>query len=254
MVEQITRTRKQWGATAPLGPAMRLPATTVYVHHSVTLATDHDEFLESTDDPDADMRRIERVGIERFGRFSYSFAYHPSGVELVGAGLTVGAHTGGYNSTTLGLVLIGNYSLYAPTGPQLVAMARRIRKLREDGSLAPRCPIYPHQRVKQTECPGKFMVPKLDTLRGLANHAQEEDHTMHAYEYLALVTLTEPATIRTGGTIPPGSHVFHVDGNSAVHIGPDGVKWAKEERHLAEVTITNARGFLDAHSVEWGNV
>ena len=67
MAGKIT-TRAQWGATAKLGPMMRLPASAVYLHHSVTLVDpDNDADL---DDAFSAMKAIERVGVQRFGRFS----------------------------------------------------------------------------------------------------------------------------------------------------------------------------------------
>lgn len=95
--------RAEWGATAPQGPAMRLPSRGLWIHHSVT---------RRTRDPYADMRAIERIGKDRFGRFSYSWAYHLGArLFMEGAGNTVGAHTKGHNSTTHAVVLIGNFDV-----------------------------------------------------------------------------------------------------------------------------------------------
>ncbi len=248
----IRLSRRQWGATALLGPAMRLPARGFFIHHSVTLADDYDAVLEATDDVAGDMREIERVGLERFGRFPYSWAYHPSGVELEGAGHTVGAHTKGYNATWLALVLIGNYEDHDPTGPQLAAMAERIREELAAGRVKALGPggtvlIHPHRQVRATACPGGRMVDRLDDLAALVtNPPTEEDPDM---EYLATVTLDEEITTRDGLAIPAGTHVFRCSGAYAVHVGEAGAAWARGALHPAELTVVDADGFLDAHIV-----
>ena len=101
--------RHIWGATAPLGPAMPGVADEAWFHHSVTDAGDDDDIVEPTDDTYGDMREIERIGVSRFGRFSYSFAFHPNGTVLMGAGFNIGAHTANRNSRSYGFVFIGNY-------------------------------------------------------------------------------------------------------------------------------------------------
>lgn len=121
--------RSEWGFSGKLGPAqMKLPARGAWLHHSVTVPTRS---------PHADMRTLERIGIERFGRLSYSYAIHPSGVVLEGQGDWIGAHTKGQNSTTFGIVLIGNYHVGGPVPiPMVESLTALIRELRGDGRLA----------------------------------------------------------------------------------------------------------------------
>ena len=92
--------RAQWGATAPTGKAMKTPVPKAWIHHTVTTATS---------DPVADVKAVEAIGVSRFGIMSYCYLYHPpTRTWYEGAGMTVGAHTGGQNSTSLGLSVIGN--------------------------------------------------------------------------------------------------------------------------------------------------
>jgi hypothetical protein len=89
--------RAEWGASSRSLPAtaMRLPASQVFIHHSVTSVTP---------DPYLDMRTIEAVGISRFNQFSYSFVVHPHDGEIMeGCGLKRGAHTARWNSTSFGV-------------------------------------------------------------------------------------------------------------------------------------------------------
>jgi hypothetical protein len=151
--------RGQWGHSAPLGPLMNLPASEVWLHHSVTPVSG---------DPHADMRRIERVGVSRFGRFSYSFAVHPNGTVLEGAGLTVGAHTAKRNSRAFGIVWIGNYETQAPTAQQINATAALIRHLVGTGRLPPGTyPTGGHRDVATTACPGRLAYATIGAIRSL---------------------------------------------------------------------------------------
>lgn len=81
------------------------------------------------------MRTLERIGIQRFKRLSYSYAIHPSGVVLEGQGTSIGAHTKGQNSTTFGIVLIGNYHVNAVPLPMAESLVELVRHLRADGAL-----------------------------------------------------------------------------------------------------------------------
>src|SRR5690606_21180214 len=138
--------RAEWGATVPTSTKlMVLPARGVHVHHSVSRVTG---------DPAADMREIEAIGRRRFGRFPYSFCLHPSGVTIEGAGLSVGAHTEGWNSTTFGVCLIGNYENDWPTDAQVQAFGELYRWLVGNGWLVPDAWIEPHRARKATACPG----------------------------------------------------------------------------------------------------
>lgn len=156
------RTRHEWGARAPLGPPMRgLPARTLFAHHSVT---------QVTGNPDADVRTVERIGVSRFGRMSYSYLWHPGRPDVVyeGAGLTTGAHTAGHNSTTLALCAIGNYEADVPPGTYGEAFARLYARLVVEGRLRPDAGIEPHSLVKSTACPGRHIRALLPHIRARA--------------------------------------------------------------------------------------
>lgn len=157
--------RDQWGATAQLGHPMRLPAVGVHVHHSVT----------PVDDPVADMLELERIGVDRFGRFSYSFCGHPSGVVGEGAGLTAGAHTAGWNSTTFGFCLIGNYDVDPVTDAQVQAFVEWRQWMVANGWLRPDHWIEPHQARAQTACPGANTLARWGELTAPAPPVFEED-------------------------------------------------------------------------------
>jgi hypothetical protein len=141
-------------------PKMSLPAREVWLHHSVTGATG---------DPYADMRAIQRIGIQRFGYFSYSWAAHPSGMVLEGQGLRIGAHTAKRNSISFGVVLIGDYTRRKPTPEQIESIRQLIDWLQDEGHL--RRGVYPtggHRDANggtSTACPGNMAYPVIPQLR-----------------------------------------------------------------------------------------
>ena len=152
--------RAAWGAASEQRrPAMRLPATAVWLHHSVTAVSD---------DPRKDMRLIQRVGISRFGYLSYSYAVHPNGTVLEGQGTNVGAHTAGRNSTSFGVVLIGNYDQRVVTPEQLNATRWLVAELVRRGHLRPGTyPTGGHRDAPgaATRCPGDWAHRVLSEFR-----------------------------------------------------------------------------------------
>lgn len=165
--------REAWGATVPLRTddhgrpvLVKTPAAEAWLHHSVT-SPDDDGVYEATDDVARDMRELERIGKARFGLFSYSWAHHPSGWVGEGAGLTVGAHTAGRNSTSFGLVCIGNYQVNEPSQVMLESVASLLADLVRAGKLRPDFRWGGHQQAPgaATACPGSKLLARLGWIR-----------------------------------------------------------------------------------------
>jgi len=115
--------RSEWGAIHPRGfKEAPLPASEVWLHHSVTIAPD---LIPPFDDDYAAVRTLERIGQQRFnGGISYTFAVTPVGLVFEGHGIDrQGAHTGGRNSIARAICLIGDYSTKAPTTAMKKAVA-----------------------------------------------------------------------------------------------------------------------------------
>lgn len=151
--------RTVWGAKPASLPTvpMRLPATQVFIHHSVTAVSP---------DPYADMRVIETIGLQRFGQFSYSYAIHPRDGEILeGCGTMRGAHTSQRNSTAFGIVWIGNYDQRAPKIQQVESTRWLIHDLTAKGHLVPGADIIGHRDVYSTACPGSKLYALLDAIR-----------------------------------------------------------------------------------------
>lgn len=159
--------RVRWGARHErgFGPAP-LPASEVWLHHSVTVAPSSDPAAERRA-----MRTLEDIGEQRFGRgISYTFAVMPSGRIYDGHGVDrVGAHTAGRNSIARAIVLVGNYEASRPTNAQIRAVAALLqhgdaagwwRRARLNGG---------HQQAPgaSTACPGRHamaVIPRVNQL------------------------------------------------------------------------------------------
>jgi peptidoglycan recognition protein len=151
--------RAEWGAKSLSLPAtpMRLPATEVWLHHSVTPVTG---------DPILDVKMVENVGIKRFKQMSYSYLVHPHDGEIFeGAGLRRGAHTAQRNSTSFGICWIGNYDERVPKVQQLDSTRWLIHHLTAQGHLTPGADIRGHRDVFATACPGSKLYAMLDVIR-----------------------------------------------------------------------------------------
>lgn len=144
----------------PVGPELRLPVSRVFLHHTVTSVSS---------DPIADARRVANVTIARFGRMSYSVLIHPARVIFWAETEHQGVHTAGYNSSSVAISLVGDYSIH-PVPDELVYDACiALHHLRAYGVVTSRPTVEPHSAVKATVCPGGYARAKvLPLLRAVA--------------------------------------------------------------------------------------
>lgn len=168
--------RARWGARHErgFGPAP-LPASEVWLHHSVTIApnlsfgdADRDGV---DDDEERAMRTLEDIGEQRFGRgISYTFAVMPSGRSYEGHGVDrVGAHTAGRNSIARAIVLVGDYTRQAVTEAQVRAVAALLQHGRSAGWWRYARLNGGHQQAPgaSTACPGRHamaVIPRINRL------------------------------------------------------------------------------------------
>lgn len=130
--------RVQWGALflAGFGDRSNLyPLREVWTHHTVMT---HLSPNATVAQEMAEMRRIERVGQDRFGRgISYNFVIFPSGRIYMGLGASrIGAHTGGRNSISLSVAFAGNYETGRPTAAALATYELLLRDFHKEGIIA----------------------------------------------------------------------------------------------------------------------
>lgn len=176
--------RAEWGARHDNGFGPRaLPATEVWLHHSVTIAPD---LVQPFDDDYDAIRTLEQIGENRFGKgISYTWCITPAGLIFEGHSVDrVGSHTANHNTIACAICFVGNYDNQPPTLGQLRAAAwllqvahanRWIDAARIDGG---------HRDLKQTACPGAHAYAAIPTINQLAagGPVTEEEGDMQALE------------------------------------------------------------------------
>lgn len=160
---------EEWGGTRNNWGRMNLPAHAIWVHHSVTTATN---------DPYADFRVLNRIGSGNgHGGISYSYAIHPDGTIGEGQGTNRGAHTGGngcdgspwgWNPCSFGVCFVGNLMNDPLTDAAIQAFWYLRDHLINEGVLEPgEYPTGGHQEApgNSTACPGTNVMSSLPSLR-----------------------------------------------------------------------------------------
>lgn len=159
--------REEWGARHGDGRYWTtLPASEVWLHHSVTVAPD--TVPPWTDDYEA-IRTIERIGADRFGSvygFPYTFGITPAGLIFEGHHIAkTGAHTYGHNTIGRAICLVGNYETDEPTELQLDAVAWLLRHGQAQGWWREARLDGGHRDLKATACPGRHAyaaIPRIN--------------------------------------------------------------------------------------------
>lgn len=160
-------TRNEWGALSPRGPIGNMgPARSVFGHHTVTLLRDDARPRDVAEH----MRYLQRIAFgRRFYDISYNYAISESGLVAEGRGFgKVGAHTAGYNSTAHAFVFIGNFDNEKITDAALEAFAELYEMGVSKDHINKGAPIWPHQKVSATACPGRNVLANMSKLRSLA--------------------------------------------------------------------------------------
>ena len=128
---------------------------TIVVHHSAF--------------PNAGPIEIQDLHMEvrGFADVAYHFMIAPDGKIFEGRPINVrGAHVRGYNTGSIGIVLLGNFNEDLPTVEQLVHLRLLVDYLRYsyDIRFLAGHKDYPNQSPDGTECPGDQLYPLLPDL------------------------------------------------------------------------------------------
>jgi len=152
--------RSSWRARKPVLSKMRAAGTRwtwITVHHSVFTASEG-SVGASLDT----VRRIQRVHMdtERYGDIGYHFLIDKKGRVIEGRELIwQGAHAGGNNNVAnVGICLLGNFEVEQPTRAALASLDRLVLELQRK-LLIPRKNVRPHKAWKNTDCPGRHLMP-----------------------------------------------------------------------------------------------
>jgi hypothetical protein len=98
---------------------------------------------------------------QQFADIAYHFVIGNDGQIYAGRDLQVrGAHTGGYNTGTVGVVLTGNFQNDSPSPLQLASLVKLAQALRHDYGIRY---LSSHRdfQVGITECPGEHLYERL---------------------------------------------------------------------------------------------
>ncbi len=126
---------------------------TIIVHHSALPLSDGALEIQS-----------KHVQFKGFADIGYNFVIDESGQIYEGRCLTArGAHTGGHNTGTIGIVLLGNFELTEPTEAQLTTLKRLVRCLAREYAITH---LAGHRdfQPQVTVCPGKNLEALLSNL------------------------------------------------------------------------------------------
>lgn len=144
----------EWGNTTTRPPAPK-PIKTLVVHHSFSQQLSPDASMRQEK---AQMRQVQATGFARgLGGFSYGLAVPPSGRCYKGSGWgVVEAATGGLNTPTDSIVLLGNYDVFEPTEEQVDTIVNAGKWGKRNGYFVKVIDVDPHSDHKATACPGRF--------------------------------------------------------------------------------------------------
>lgn len=153
--------RAQWGARPPVPSLLtpnRTPWNRVTVHHSAEYAG----LLRGRGAAETAhaLQGIQRYHMQDkgYGDIAYHFLIDPSGRVFEGRTLQwQGAHAGGSNNIgNIGVCLLGDFELEAPTGAALASLQSLLADLRGRFRIAANR-VVGHGELKTTACPGRHL-------------------------------------------------------------------------------------------------
>ncbi|MFM7053059.1 MAG: peptidoglycan recognition family protein [Planctomycetota bacterium] len=162
------RPRALWAKGAPDLSIMNpmLPVTAMTVHH------DGMDDLVTTSAPRDMAARIERYRVGHrargWGDIGYHLVIDRGGAVWQGRSvLWQGAHVKDHNEGNIGVLVMGNFEVQAPTSVQVATLGRVIADLRRVYRIpASRVMTHREWQGAQTLCPGRALQPRVDEIRG----------------------------------------------------------------------------------------
>jgi hypothetical protein len=131
----------------------------ITVHHDAIVSTD----LRSTADVARRIESIRRSHIQNgWADIGYHYLIDPSGRIWEGRTTALqGAHVKENNEHNLGIVMLGNFDVHAPSPAATLALERFLAS-RMQSYRVPIVRVYTHREIKPTACPGsrlqRFMI------------------------------------------------------------------------------------------------
>ena len=123
---------------------------TVVIHHSALPLSDGPREIQ-----------IKHMHDKGYADIGYHFVIDAAGLIYEGRSLGVrGAHTGGHNTGTVGVCLMGNFEDAAPPGVQ-AASAQALAQALKDHYALTHLAGHRDFQPDETVCPGKYLEPQL---------------------------------------------------------------------------------------------
>lgn len=106
----------------------------------------------------------------------YNFLVGGDGAVYVGRGWDfIGAHTKGYNKYSIGIALIGTFTIESPTKYQLDACKKLLALGVENGKIAKDYKLFPHSAFMSTLSPGKTVTDVISKWPHYVNESEYKD-------------------------------------------------------------------------------
>jgi hypothetical protein len=193
------------------------------------------------DDDDAAVRLLESIGQQRFGGgISYTFVVTPSGRVYEGHGVDRrGAHTGGRNSISRAICLVGNYEVDRPTAAQQDSVVALLQYGSDQGWWRQPRLNGGHRDAPgaSTSCPGRFaeaLIPDINN-RALQEAELNADEARMLAEIHFQTTGAQPNRRGPSGTAIPNGGADSLFGYA---INTDGSTFRTEREILPQILAT----------------
>ncbi|KAJ8712948.1 hypothetical protein PYW08_008252 [Mythimna loreyi] len=154
--------REEWGARNPRDTTpLHIPVPLVVIHHTSTVPRCFDR--EACSDS---MRQIQdyHMDVKNWWDIGYNFGVGSDGAVYEGRGWdNLGAQSLHFNEVSIGITLIGNWSLEVPPANQLSAVNALLQAGVDLGYLFPDYQLFGHRDVRDTQCPGDALYQEIQT-------------------------------------------------------------------------------------------
>ncbi|CAG9759491.1 unnamed protein product [Ceutorhynchus assimilis] len=152
-------TRVQWNARRPHAfDYLIIPVINVIIHHTVTPKCNTQEKCTAI------LREIQNFHMDtlEFHDIGYNFMIGDDGRVYEGVGWhRIGAHTRGYNSRSIGIALIGNYTDILPNSNMFLALKKLLACGVELGELDKNYKLFGARQVSGTASPGHRLFAEI---------------------------------------------------------------------------------------------
>jgi N-acetylmuramoyl-L-alanine amidase len=153
--------RQKWRAAPPKAgiTLMNEPVAIVFIHHTLTRSGPAEDECRL-------VRKLQRIAFSRgFEDIGYSHLIFPTGHVYEGRGFgKVGAHTPGFDRSSYGFALVGNYEMEPMTDAQVGAIRLLIAEGQRQNFITANAAVKSHRDVSRTTCPGRKATARLSDI------------------------------------------------------------------------------------------